>query len=210
MLGSTFRDLDLDSLGRPWNVYFLKHLFYWHIVDLQRCVNFCCTEKRFTNTYIRCYCCAQSSLTLCNPMDCSLPGSSVHGISQAGILEWVPICSSRASSQPRDRIHVSCVSCIARKILYHCTIWEALYVYIYNSSKFFILVYYYYIEYSSLYIYVLYSRILLFIHSVYYSLYLLVPNSQSIPPPRLCLGNDWSVYYICESIFVSYISSFVS
>ena len=35
----------------------------------------------------------QSCLTLCNPMDCSLPGSSVHGILQAGILEWVPYCS---------------------------------------------------------------------------------------------------------------------
>ena len=46
----------------------------------------------------------------CNSMDCSLPGSSVHGISQARILEWVAIFSSRGSSQPRDWI---CVSCIA-------------------------------------------------------------------------------------------------
>ena len=139
-------------------------------------------QKRFTNTYIR-YCCAQSSLTLCNPMDCSLPGSSVHGISQAGILEWVPISSSRASSQPRDRIHVSCVSCIARKILYHCTIWEALYVYIYKILLNFLFWFIIIILNIVPYIYVLYSRILLFIHSVYYSLYLLVPNSQSIPPP---------------------------
>ena len=40
--------------------------------------------------------------TLCDPMDCSLPGSSVHGISQARILEWVAIPFSRGSSQPRD------------------------------------------------------------------------------------------------------------
>ena len=50
---------------------------------------------------------AQSCLTLCDLMDCSLPGSSVHGISQATILEWVAICFSRGSSQARDRTQVS-------------------------------------------------------------------------------------------------------
>ena len=49
----------------------------------------------------------QSCPTLCNPMDCSLPGSSVHGILQARILEWVVRSSSRGSSWPRDRIGVS-------------------------------------------------------------------------------------------------------
>ena len=49
----------------------------------------------------------QSCLTLCNPMDCSLPGSSVHRILQAKILEWVAISFSRASSQPRDWTWVS-------------------------------------------------------------------------------------------------------
>ena len=44
----------------------------------------------------------QSCPTLCNPMDCSPPGSSVHGILQARILEWVAISFSRGSSQPRD------------------------------------------------------------------------------------------------------------
>ena len=57
---------------------------------------------------------AQSCPTLCNPFDCSLPDSSVHGIFQARILEWVAISSSRASSQPRDQTLVSCVSCIGR------------------------------------------------------------------------------------------------
>ena len=42
----------------------------------------------------------QSCLTLCNPMDCSLPGSSLHGILQARILEWVAMSSSRESSDP--------------------------------------------------------------------------------------------------------------
>ena len=51
---------------------------------------------------------AQSCLTLCNTEDCSPPGSSVHGILQAGILVWVAIISfSRGSSQPRDRAQVS-------------------------------------------------------------------------------------------------------
>ena len=51
--------------------------------------------------------------------DYSSPGSSVHGIFQARILEWVSISSSRGSSWPRDRTHVSPISCIGRWILYH-------------------------------------------------------------------------------------------
>ena len=56
--------------------------------------------------------------TLNDPMDCSLPGSSVHGILQARILEWVAMPSSRGSSQSRDQIHISYVSCIGRQVLY--------------------------------------------------------------------------------------------
>ena len=52
----------------------------------------------------------QSCLTLCNPMDCSLPRSSVHGIFQARVLEWVAISFSRGSSQPRDWTWVSCTA----------------------------------------------------------------------------------------------------
>ena len=51
---------------------------------------------------------AQSCPTLCDPMDCSLPGSSVHGILQARILKWVAMPSSRASSRPRYWSQVSC------------------------------------------------------------------------------------------------------
>ena len=54
--------------------------------------------------------------TLCDLMDCSPPGFSVHGISLASILEWVAMPSSKESSQPRDRTHVSYVS-IGRWIL---------------------------------------------------------------------------------------------
>ena len=52
----------------------------------------------------------RSCPTLCNPIDCSLPGSSVHGILQKRKLEWVAISSSRGSSQPRDQTRVSCAS----------------------------------------------------------------------------------------------------
>ena len=50
--------------------------------------------------------CVLSCLTLCNPTDCSLPGSSVHGIFQARILEWAAIFSFRESSRPRDQTRV--------------------------------------------------------------------------------------------------------
>ena len=71
-------------------------------------------------------CCAQSLQscpTLCNPTDCSLPGSSVYGVILARILEWVAILSSRGSSRPRDQTHIPCVSCIGRQVLLplrHC------------------------------------------------------------------------------------------
>ena len=57
-------------------------------------------------------CCLVSKLcpTLCNPSDCSPPGSSVHGILQARILEWVAVPFSRRSSQPRDQTHVSLIA----------------------------------------------------------------------------------------------------
>ena len=65
-----------------------------------------------------CCCCLvpELCLPLCHSTDCSLPGSSVHGISQARILEWVAISFSKGSFWPRDQTHVSC---IGRRILYH-------------------------------------------------------------------------------------------
>ena len=68
---------------------------------------------------------AQSSLTLCDPMDCSLPGSSVLGILQARILEWVAMPSSRGSSPPKDGTHISYVSCMADGFSTASTAWEA-------------------------------------------------------------------------------------
>ena len=70
----------------------------------------------------RCRLVAKSVQHFCDPMDCRLPGSSVHGISQARIPEWVVISFSRGSSWPRVQ---SCISCIDRQILYHWATWEA-------------------------------------------------------------------------------------
>ena len=69
---------------------------------------------------------AQSCLVcqiLCSPMDCSLPGSSVHGTFQVRILEWVAMPSSRGSSQPSDWTHVSG---IAGGFFIHWATWEGL------------------------------------------------------------------------------------
>ena len=76
--------------------------------------------------YGLCYCftlCphAQSHLILWDPTDCSSPSFSICGMFQARLLEWVAICSSRGSSQPRDPTHISCISCIGKRILYQCT-----------------------------------------------------------------------------------------
>ena len=63
--------------------------------------------------------CFSRGPTLCDLEDCSPPGSSVHGILQARILEWVAMPSSRGSSPPRDRTRVSYVSCMGRRVLHH-------------------------------------------------------------------------------------------
>ena len=59
--------------------------------------------------------CAQSCLTLCDPMDCNPPGSSVYEIFQARIPERFAISCSRGSFQPRDEICISCIFCIGRQ-----------------------------------------------------------------------------------------------
>ena len=77
-------------------------------------------EKFFSSPFSYCVCVLvpQLCLTLCDPMDCSLPRSSVHGICQARILEWGAISYSKGSSQPRDWNRVSW-NCIGRQILHH-------------------------------------------------------------------------------------------
>ena len=68
---------------------------------------------------------AQSCPTLCNPMDCSPPGSSTRGILQARIRDWVAISSCRGSSRPRDQILISCSSPALAGRLSHGTTREA-------------------------------------------------------------------------------------
>ena len=77
----------------------------------------------------------QSCLTLCSPMACSLPGSSVLGIFQARILEWVAIPYSCGSSQPRDQTQVSCSSYIGRQILTTAPPGKHLMIYRQNNNK---------------------------------------------------------------------------
>ena len=76
--------------------------------------------------------CTQVGLHLCSiaqlyhdPMDCSLPDPSVHGVSQTRILEWVAIFFPRASFQPTDQTRVFWDSCIGMLISYHWATWEA-------------------------------------------------------------------------------------
>ena len=74
----------------------------------------CSSEQDLKNIRVAfsdvCVLVAQSCLALCDPTNCSLLGFSVHGILQARILEWVAIPFSGGSSQPRDRILVSCIT----------------------------------------------------------------------------------------------------
>ena len=86
----------------------------------------------------------QSCLMLCDPMDQSPPGSSVHGILQARLLEWVAMPLSRGSSQPGDRTQASYVSCIDRQVPYPLALsWEAQFqVYSKAISSFSIISYY--------------------------------------------------------------------
>ena len=90
---------------------------YWEDVCACMCARTC------MHAYV------QSCLTLCDPMGCSPPGSSVHGILQAGIPEWAAISSSRRSSWPRKWTHISC--------LLHCR--QILYTLVYVSGFHFFL-----------------------------------------------------------------------
>ena len=82
-----------------YNFLFASCILNWGLGKLQ-------PPKQYTNTW-RIREVTQSCLTLCDPMDCSLPGSSVHGTFQALVLEWIAISFSKGSSQPRDWTRVS-------------------------------------------------------------------------------------------------------
>ena len=86
----------------------------------------CLTHLKASVAFRLCVCpqYLQSGQTLCDPLDRSPLGSSVHGILQAGILQWVAMLSSRASSWPRDRTCVPCISCTAGRFFTHWATWE--------------------------------------------------------------------------------------
>ena len=90
--------------------------FNYVVLHLQACMCILCM-------YMQIHTCMRSEVaqprpTLCDPMDCSLLGSSVCGIFQARVLEWIAISFSGGSSRPRNRTRVSHVSCTGRWLLY--------------------------------------------------------------------------------------------
>ena len=91
------------------NNYSCSVFLYWgkKYLKFKRSKNILEMEKILIQHFLFVSEVTQSCPTLCDPMDCSLPGSSVHGIFQARIVEWVAISFSRRSSQPRDGTWVS-------------------------------------------------------------------------------------------------------
>ena len=104
--------------------YYVSHFYRAQRLTcvVNQCVCVCVCVRAHTSDCV-CTCMhvrAQSCPILCNPMDCSPLGSSVHGIFQAKILEQVAKRPSRGSSWPRDRTSVSWISCTGRQILFLC------------------------------------------------------------------------------------------
>ena len=99
--------------GRPGVLQFM---------ELQRVGHDWATELNLTE--LRRMCSVAVIADFLGPSDYSPPGSSVHGISQARVLEWVATSCSRGSSSPRIRTQV-CISCTGRWVLYHWATWEA-------------------------------------------------------------------------------------
>ena len=104
-VGHFWRKKKMPTIWNPVNFPFCPH-------NKERISSLNKIEIKFGLSTIRqmCVLVAQSCLALCNPMDCSPPGSSVRGILQARMLEWVAISFSRGSSWPRDGTRVSWIS----------------------------------------------------------------------------------------------------
>ena len=94
----SFKTLNLEKLDAGTKKNIRKNMFIWSCIHASKSL--------------------QSCPTLCDPIDCSPPGSSVHGILQARILEWVAISYSRGSSQPRDWTHVSDISYTGKQVFF--------------------------------------------------------------------------------------------
>ena len=121
----------LRDLAQHSTLYFIQYVYDVSVT----CIAYVYTQKYTPHqTYIFYYVLLmsvhaqpfQSCLTtLCHPVDCSLPGSSGHGILQARMLEWAAVPSSRGSSRPREWTHVSHVFCTAGGLFTHRATCEA-------------------------------------------------------------------------------------
>ena len=89
--------------------YFINHAFFLYQTQLYTSVTVSAVQQSKSAIHIRALV-AQLCPTLCDPMDCNTPYSSVHVILQAKLLEWVSMPFSRGLSQPRDRTQVSCTA----------------------------------------------------------------------------------------------------
>ena len=97
------------------SIYLSLSVFLFTHAFMHKCIENTFHERVWKRSLLLLFSCQVMSNSLW-PIDCSPPGSSVHGIFQARILEWVAIFFSRRSSQTRDWTHVSC---LGRQILYH-------------------------------------------------------------------------------------------
>ena len=96
----------LKAVHRSYFTCFLHKAYYWTPGKIPWVTNTDASVFVFLSAKL-----LQSYPILCDPMDCNLPDSSVHGSLQARILEWVAMPSSRGSSRPKDQIYVSYISC---------------------------------------------------------------------------------------------------
>ena len=119
--------LGMEETQRAWLPERPEQAFVQYINSQSRLIMICYSKGCMHCFSNQCVCSVtQSCLTLCDPLDYSLPGSSVHGIFPGKNTGVGCISYSRGSSWPRDETCISCVFCIGRGILYHCSTWEAL------------------------------------------------------------------------------------
>ena len=112
----TIRDTVLSTL------LLISRLLH-HPILLSQLLHHLYNQALHLNSHL--FLCVFSRIRLFETMDCSWPGSSVHGNFQTRIVEWVAISSSRGSSWSKDQTHISWISCTDRQILYHWATSEA-------------------------------------------------------------------------------------